>query len=166
MVERAAGRPAVLITLQWGLHPREQLEPTQRLIAAGQGRFTFWVRLHPSMLERRQEVRALLENSGVYELDEPTDLPLPLLLSRSAVHVTHSSSVAVEAAQLGVRTVVTSQLGTELYARLVEAGWVHEEAGEPAQVLALMERLAAGRGSVAPTRVPVEETLEELLAQT
>lgn len=166
LLARAGTRPTVLVTLQWGLHPREQLEPARRLIADGHQRFAFWLRLHPSMLERREEVRALMQGAGAHELDEPTDLPLPILLARSAVHVTHSSSAAVEAAQFGVRTVVTADLGMELYARLVEAGWVSKETGEPAQVLALLVRLAKERRAAAPARVPLDEALDQLLAES
>jgi hypothetical protein len=168
LLERAAGRPVVLITLQWGLNPGEQLEPMQRLIAAGQRRFAFWVRLHPAMLERREEVRALLGSVGRYELDEPTDLPLPAVLSRSALHVTHSSSTAVEAAQFGVRTVLTSELGGELYVRLADSGWVVTETGDAARVLEALERLLAhGRPFLAqPQQIRLEAALDELLAES
>lgn len=164
MRARAGGRPVVLIALQWGLNPEEQLLPMRRLIAAGEGRFAFWVRLHPAMLERREEIRALL-GAGV-ELDEPTDLPLPALLARSAVHVTHSSSTAVEAAQFGVATLITSAMGTELYARLVDAGWIVTETGSAARMLDALAQLAGRRRPVAQARVPLEETLDELLDES
>ena len=168
LLARAGGRPIVLITLQWGLNPDEQLEPMGRLIAASADRFEFWVRLHPSMLDRREEVRALLQTAGGrYELDEPTDLPLPALLSHASVHVTHSSSTAVEAAEFGVRTVLTSALGGELYARLAEGGWVVTECGDCEQVLAALKGLLAERppGGTRRRRVRIEEALDELLKE-
>lgn len=163
MKARAGKLPATLISLGWGLHPREQLEPMRSLIEQGKGRFVFWVRLHPSMLERREEIRALLNIAAPHELDEPTDLPLPLLLSHSAVHVTHSSTVAVEAAQFGVRTLVTSALGAELYAGLAETGWIVEESEDIARMLAQLETLAAQRQPRTAVAVPLEAALDELL---
>lgn len=167
LLARAAGRPVVLITLQWGFKESEQLEPMQRVIAAGQGRCEFWVRLHPSMLERREQVRALLKTAGRHELDEPTDLPLQAVLSRSTVHVTHSSSTAVEAAQFGVPTVVTSDLGAELYVRLSEAGWVVTETGDASRLITVLEDLATRRRTTPPPRrVPLDEALDELLGES
>lgn len=161
---RAGDRPVVLITLQWGLHPREQLEPMRQLIHRANQQFAFWVRLHPSMLERREEIRALLREAGRYELDEPTDLPLPVLLSNSSAHITHSSTVAVEAAQFGVRTVVTSDLGGELYARLVENGWV-VKATDASEIATRLARFAGQHERIAPVTPSLDAALDELLNQ-
>ncbi len=166
LAARAAGRPVILIALQWGFDPGEQLEPMRRLIAAGQDRYAFWVRLHPAMVEQREQIRSRFAAAGRHELDEPTDLPLPALLTRATAHVTHSSSTTVEAAQFGVPTLLTASMGTDLYARQIEAGWAATQTGSPTGMLAALDRLLERRRPAVQPKVPLEETLDELLAET
>jgi hypothetical protein len=149
-IERAAqlkaasgGRPVVLVTLQYGLAEEEQITPLASLLREAGARFVFWVRLHPVMLDRREELRQRLAAAGVqFEIDACTDLPLPALLPQVAVHMTHSSSTAIEAAQFGRRTVVTSDYGAEMYRPLIEDGSVVVDTGPAATVLATLARLA------------------------
>ena len=150
--DRALGKPSVLITLQFGLDPSEQIEPLAKLIREAGSRLAVWVRLHPAMLERREEIRARLSVEGQFELDACTDLPLQAVLSVSDVHLTHSSTAVIEAAQFGVRSVLTSPYGAELFASLLESGTAVVECGGPADLTSRIEQLAlGGRGQLEAT---------------
>lgn len=140
---RSAARPVVLVTLQFGLDDREQLNPLRELIAEAGKRFTFWVRLHPVMLPERESVRAKLGRAGDFELDLPSDLPLPALISLIDAHVTHSSSTAIEAAQFGVPSVITTSYGAELFDALLASGMAVREDGPAPLVAAALDRLVA-----------------------
>ena len=146
---RSAGRPVVLVTLQFGLAPGEQIEPLRDLMRAAGDRLAFWVRLHPAMLERRDEVRARLTGVAPYELDACSDLPLHALLPVADVHLTHSSSTVIEAAQVGLASVLTTAYGAELFTPLIDAGVAHVRTGSAATVAETLARLARD-----PTRTP------------
>ncbi len=117
---RAGACPVVLVTLQPGITDGAELALVQRVARATQGRLWFWIRLHPAMLERLDEVRRAFATLEHCTVDEPTELPLPALLGACDAHLTHSSSTVIEAAQFGVRSVVTSVYGAELYQRHID----------------------------------------------
>jgi hypothetical protein len=145
---KAAGLPVALVTLQYGLAAEEQLQPLAALLRAARGRLAVWVRLHPAMLERREEVRGLLAEAGPFELEAPTELPLHALLPESDVHLTHSSTTVIEAAQAGRHSVLTSCYGEELFASLIDAGFARIETGDTESLLqALLEAAARRAGS-------------------
>ncbi len=154
MRERADGRPVVLVTLQFGLAPAEQLEPLCRLMAEAGDRMVLWVRLHPAMLERREEVRARLDVGIRFELDGCTDLPLHALLPAVDVHMTHSSSTVIEAAQFGVPSVLTTSYGAELFAPLLGTGSAVLETGGPAQLASTLIHLVDTRRGTVAARDP------------
>ena len=168
VLKRVAGnRPVVLVTLQFGLSMAEQLAPLAQLVASAADRLAFWVRLHPVMLERRGEVSATLAARGatadMFVLDEPSDLPLQALLQQASVHLTHSSSAIIEAAQFGVRSVVTSKYGEELFAPLYEAGWAVTETGEADALANTLLRLSARSAAVTRPATTLTHTLDALL---
>jgi hypothetical protein len=151
---RSSGRPVVLVTLQFGLAAPEQIEPLCRLMGEACDRLVFWVRLHPAMLERREEIRARL-NAGIrFELDACTDLPLHALLPVVDVHMTHSSSTVIEAAQFGVPSVLTTLYGAELFAPLLDSGSAVLETGDPTQLASTLLRLVDSRRDTAATMDP------------
>jgi hypothetical protein len=170
---RSEGRPVVLVTLQFGLAPDEQLEPLVKLIEDAGDRLMFWVRLHPAMLERREEIRQRLQATGrPFELDACSDLPLHPLLTQADAHLTHSSSTVIEAAQLGVRSLITSAYGVELYTPLVEQGLAMLETGAVPQLsrtlrllLASDDRSAALGQAASEQSAAVRRALDVLLAR-
>ncbi len=162
--ERAGPAPVVLVTLQYGLDAGEQLEPLAQLLRLAGNRLAFWVRLHPMMLQRRDEVHARLAGAGRCDIDEPTDLPLYALLSQAAVHLTHSSSTVIEAAQFGLRSVITSLFGEELYAPLYDAGWAQTEIAGANALLARLAGLAASAPRIGTEPADAERALDALLA--
>lgn len=139
----ASGKKIVLVTLQYGLSPEEQLDPLREWMQRGCSTNQFWVRLHPLMLQERERVRKHLQDEGItFDLDLPTELPLPALLPLADAHVTHSSSTAIEAAQFGVPSLITSRYGAELFTHLIEAGAAHVETGGGDEVVAALRRIA------------------------
>jgi hypothetical protein len=121
---QADGRPIVLVTLQYGLADAQQIDPLRAAIRRAGNDFAWWVRLHPLMGERREEVRAKLgtDLDQVAWLDEPSDLALPSLLEHADVHVTHSSSTVIEAEVANVPSILTSESGAEVFRSHVERG--------------------------------------------
>jgi hypothetical protein len=163
--ERAAGRPIALITLQFGLAPAAQVEPMAKLVAAAAGKVVFWVRLHPMMLGEREAVRAAFGDAGRFVLDECTDLPLHAVLPFVDVNVTHSSSSIIEAAQCGVRSVITSAYGAELYDEFTDSGMAEVELGDVDALRELVLRLAAQRAASrdGAAGCDIDKALDELL---
>jgi len=122
------------------------------------------------MLERRAEVHAFLAESTrdrAVDIDECTDLPLHALLSHTDVHLTHSSSTVIEAAQFGVRSVVTSAYGAELFTPAIDAGMANVALDDNPRLL--VDRLVALARERASTALALDEsatarTLDALLA--
>ena len=165
---RTDDRPVVLVTLQFGLSASEQLAPLRQLLAFATGRLTFWVRLHPVMLERREEVREALRSgpstADAFVLDEASDLPLHALLQQASVHLTHSSTAVIEAANLGVHSVVTSSYGEELFGPLYAAGWVVTETGAVDALTNTLVRVSVPRAATRAPAASVARALDALLA--
>lgn len=161
---RCGSRPVVLVTLQFGLSPQEQLEPLTRLIARGRGRFVFWVRLHPMMLAERDDVRRSLGCSESCILDEPTDLPLQALLPQVDMHLTHSSSSVIEAAQSGIPSLIYSDWGRELFEGQIADGSAIVDNGGADALLVRLTALQSFRLSRTMTPGDPVAALQRLLA--
>ncbi|WP_428623816.1 hypothetical protein, partial [Sedimenticola sp.] len=102
-------KPVILFTLQYGLAPEEQLIPIKKFIECSGSKYAIWVRLHPAMLDKMKYVCGLLGDAQNYKIDIPTELPLQAVLQQCDVHVTHSSSTIIEAAQFGIKSLIQSQ---------------------------------------------------------
>lgn len=143
--------PNLLLTLSWssGL-----TEAHRQVLTASPADWTWWVRLHPSMETERREIRRWCEQHGAgrIRVDEPTDLPLPLLLQESDVHVTRNSTVIQEAAACGLPSVAIDRRAEEMYGHELESGWA-VLAESTAEILAAIE---AQRGAAA--RLPRRAT--------
>lgn len=129
-------RRTILVTLQWGMTDRTFLAPLLELIAAADKSWTWWLRLHPVMRSRRGHIKAMLDARGLQDalLDEPSDLALPALLKYADVHLTYSSSTVLDAAAMGVPSVVTSSAAIGSFADLIRDGLVLELASLKAEV--------------------------------
>jgi hypothetical protein len=121
-------RRTILVTLQWGMTDQTFLTPLLELIATAGKSWTWWLRLHPVMRTRRRQIKAMLHARGLRDvlLDEPSDFALPALLKHSDVHLTYSSSTVLEAAALGVASVVISPASAAYFPDLVRDGLVLE----------------------------------------
>ena len=103
------------------------------------------IRLHPQYPNLREIVHARLGTDGTidYDIDKASQLPLPLLLTNIAVHVTGNSSVVLEALQAGKPSIVIDHYGREYYADLIASGKARA-ASDPRQLsLALKDALSS-----------------------
>jgi len=123
LLNSAQGRSPVLVTLQPHLISSDSLAP---LLAAWrqQPRVAWWIRLHPTGMNDREKIMALLENHDVscWDIDDVTSLPLPELFRHVHLHITHSSSSVLEAEKMGVKSVLLSQFGAQYFAPQVCRG--------------------------------------------
>jgi len=159
---RAGGRPIILVTLQPGLRADEQLEPVRRLADRLGDGHVVWIRLHPVMIAERESIRRAFGGVAV-ELDEPSDLPLPAVLPAADVHVTHSSSTVIDAVGFGVRSVLYSGYGAELFEPLVARGLAVASSDDEELATAVVNAAARGRVPVQGEHL-IEGALDEILA--
>lgn len=142
----------VLITLTWSSGLSAFL---QQLIEAAPRDWTWWVRLHPLMNREREGVRDWCAHhaAGRAFVDEPSDLPLPLLLSHAHVHLTHNSTVVQEAARVGVPSVVVDDHALDVYPEL-QSGWAVFAATIEDAIAAVRSRPAAALALARPQPYP------------
>ena len=109
-------KPLILVTLTWGnpefIHlPQNIIEVIKKTYQ----RFNWIIRLHPVINQSEilvKEFDAFLKNSFNPEeiksliWDSVSELPLPMLLSKSSCHITIESSAVIEAAQFGVESLI------------------------------------------------------------
>jgi hypothetical protein len=151
--ERTGERTPVLVTLQPHLVHEEALAPLLWAMVRCENAF-WWLRLHPMGLNDRAALEALLASKGIdaFDIETATTLPLPVALCHARVHATHSSSAFVEAAALGVPSIVWSAYGKELAEDAVAAGNAHSAPDGPA-LAALIDsgvEITTSSGSIAP----------------
>lgn len=160
----AGARCCVLVTLQWGL-PEEETLKLLRAIQLAPDDFQWWLRLHPVVANDRRPIRSLIEQYGLkgIEVDGPTDLPLHALLKVCDVHVTHSSSTVLEAAEFGVPSVVTSHYGEEAFEAQIASGiaTVATTDGEIAVAIGTF----GGRVNSSRRPQPSQDRMEQVLAR-
>lgn len=140
VANRAHGKFIVLVTLQYGLAYSEQLEPLRGLLEFASDTCKFWIRLHPMMMDRLQEIKQYLNNPFV-EIDEVSDLPLPVLLTHCDAHITHSSSTVIEASDYNVPSIITSRFGAELFKEHLNAGLAIEANADPIHIHSALKNL-------------------------
>jgi hypothetical protein len=86
--------------------------------------WSWWLRVHPQYWETREPIRDSLRRAGLsgFVIDEASDYPLASVLTVSDVHVTDFSSSVLEAADLGVPSVVVSDRGRLFFASQIASG--------------------------------------------
>lgn len=141
-------------TVLWTLHGLEtdrELDDIATAIASAPSTFRWWVRAHPINPAGARQAQAALERAGVGEFaitDGVASAPLFGLLSRVDVHVTAFSSVVMDAAALGVPSVVTDPHGLIVFSSEKDEGWI---AYHPvAHVVEGINAVVAGRRAVRP----------------
>ena len=103
-----SGGRDILVTLQRGLTSPRDLAPMVDAVSRAPSDWRWWIRCHPLMtIEEVDSALALFPESVRATSEVATSVPLFPLLQRMDVHVTHSSAVVLEAAELGVPSVVT-----------------------------------------------------------
>ncbi len=80
----------------------------------------FWeIRLHPRNEFSIEEIEKHLERFGVdkskYNIHNAREIPLPEIMSKTAIHVTAFSGSLIEAKMMGVPSIIISSIGKEIY---------------------------------------------------
>lgn len=114
----------ILVTLQSNLDDPETLKPILDAVATLDERLFWWIRLHPCMLDKRDEICDIFNTCGGlnFDIDMATDFPLYTLLRHVDIHVTHSSSTVIEAESFGVPSVLLSEYGAEFFPDQIASG--------------------------------------------
>jgi len=160
----AGGKQIALVTLQAGLSPDQQLEPLRELVSLSGRRWVWWIRLHPAMSQTPDSIGALFDHeTNSVEVTTPSHLPLYAVLPHADVHITHSSSTVIEAALFGLRSVIMSPYGAELFPREIAEGVAVVAAEGATACLRGMASQAAGRTHVETSTLEFPATLDSLL---
>lgn len=122
--DRAPGHRHVLYTTN-GFETEAELARLRGAIERSRDDLFWWVRLHPAAPDSRELVEREL-GRGVatnYRVDDGKDLPLYGVLRHVSAHVTEASSTVIEAAALGVPTVLLSRREAVMYEDLLTRRW-------------------------------------------
>jgi len=87
--------------------------------------YEWWVRTHPRFPQIGMVFKEELEKRGIYHrvvLDRANNYPLPVLLNKSGVHISGSSGSILEAALMGVPSLILNQAGEKYYQGLIVSG--------------------------------------------
>lgn len=109
-------RNIILYTLQ----PLENPIPSHLIGAIKNytGEKTIYLRLHPQQLVEYARIEEFLKDNGILHkvnIQDATYKPLTEILSFTAIHLTKSSSVAIEASYFNVPTVFLDARGKDMY---------------------------------------------------
>lgn len=135
------GKPNILISLSWGsynisnkfVHPE-----LERFILDNIDKYNWMMRLHPNQLQGFAtdsgdsffKYFEATYPAGQIEWEQATKMPLPLLLSEVDLHISWNSSVCIEAACLGVKSLLMDTnllpggFKEKYYEHLVDTGYV------------------------------------------
>ena len=116
----------ILFTLQWDTVDDHNMMSLYNAMKKSGDKYNWWIRLHPVMRHQREMIRQLFikNNVGNFELDFSSDLPLYIVLKKTQLHITCSSAVIIEAAQLGIYSIMTNPYGEPLFEDYIDKGIV------------------------------------------
>ena len=112
----------ILYSLQPNPLTLNQLFPESIVDFIKNSPYKWFIRLHPRQLNEKDTIKSFLKSKGVLELinlDEATTDPLPLLLSKATLHLTHFSGTAIEASFFNVYTVLLNEIGVFSFQDLI-----------------------------------------------
>jgi hypothetical protein len=128
--------------------------------------FEWWLRLHPRQLDQFERLKSFLEERGIskrVELAKALEVPLPVILMRAALHVSKYSGSIIEAAQLGVKSIVLGELGASIFVSEIESGCAISYLGtNPDDIVSLIKQHAGIRVNVDVT-MTTSHALETVL---
>lgn len=157
-VKRANNR-TVLYTLQ----PLDPVIPQVMIdtIKLTREMYNWSIRLHPRQREGVAQIRRVLDEHGIngVEITDGYTRPLPLSLVNSIVHISRFSGSVLEAAFLGIPSIVIDEVGVRVYKNEIAEGLVYAYLTEDAQGLAeLIARLT--RVTLDSSIMKFESTIE------
>jgi len=162
------GRRRVLVTLQ----PPDKIYTDARQLpnfvleamARMDRSWIWWIRFHPAMAPDRTALNKELGRHGISaEFEVANELPLYTLLQRADLHITHSSSAVLDADHFGVRSVVWSKLGADLFPASIRSGSCVLALDEPELSGAMSRMMSAGRQERPAHSAPYPSTLQALI---
>ena len=90
------------------------------------GSYQWWIRLHPRISKAEKEaIEILLKGHGIFEsveLKKATQLPLPIILNQTAVHLSKYSGTIIESIMSGVPTIILGEVGHRTFSQFIEEG--------------------------------------------
>ena len=102
----------------------------------------------------------MLQRGALRSLNAATDLPLPAVLRAVDLNLTHCSTTVIEAAAWGIRTVITSTYGAELFEEQIAAGVAVVEL-EPARLAQSIRSVLETQGGAAKmAELQIEDGLD------
>lgn len=103
----------------------EYLFPEYIIDSIRQSRYEWWLRLHPRQLEYLNDIKAFFNAKNVLDkinIEDATNEPLPSVLDKTKVHITNFSGCALEAAALGIPSIIIDERGRDAFHELIEEG--------------------------------------------
>ena len=115
------------------------IDPILETIAQAPPNWRWFLRMHPSEYNRREELRDRISQAGIEnaEIDFATDEPLYGLLSQVDALFTHFSSTILEAKALGIPSVSFTPISEKLFECEARSGWLSIAEGPDACIAAL-----------------------------
>lgn len=122
------------------------------------GSFQWWIRIHPSQLNQRENIRGILRQKKItnFNLDSATDCPLAALLRHVDIHVTATSSCIEEAKYFNVPSIIMHSDGREFYSKLINSGFV-VEAYTKDELISAIKRILGERSKAKES--PIRQTV-------
>lgn len=115
----------ILYTLQPIGEPLEDY--IMEAIQKTKNKWNWWLRIHPTQVNDKDLIYSRLKRFGVFDsvnIEEATFLPLPEILTHTAVHITKFSGSALEAYQFDVKSIIIDQRGVDIYEDYIDDGSV------------------------------------------
>ena len=115
-------KPVVLLTLS--PYTEDETKKIYKIIKETQLEFNWLIRLHPGMLKKKAKILEAIKKHKIvnFELEESSDLPLYSILRNIDLHITVQSTCVIEAAEFGVKSIITSEYGRNLYLSSISNG--------------------------------------------
>lgn len=124
-LEQKISEKVILYSLQPMPFSLEMLFPDSLVRLIKKTPFQWFVRLHPAQIKQYDDVKAFMESkglAGIVNIDEASNMQLPLLLAKTMLHVTNSSGVALEASYVGIPNIFLHELAISYYPHLIDSG--------------------------------------------
>lgn len=129
--------------------------------------YAWWLRLHPRKLDGLPRLIARLKENNILdkvEFDKATHYPLPVILSKAHVHLSKYSGSVIEAAQMGVKTILLDALGITNYKnQILEGSAFGFTAGTSEQLIKMIENVSNDQKIINGEEPAFKAALNELI---
>lgn len=99
------------------LFPKELIELIKK------GEWVWYVRLHPRQYNQKQEILLFLQENKILEfinIEEAFNVPLPVLLDKCKMHLTHFSGSTIEASLQNKFTILLDELAIDTFKEIIQ----------------------------------------------